>query len=76
MLLRPIRCCPVCCLYIGSLSLLAATPQAQADDKVLRVGTLKLIHGITPYFLPEVCASRLYRGVVPFESPTDGKNAC
>ena len=32
-----------------ALALSIATP-AQAADKVIKVGTLKLIHGITPYF--------------------------
>ena len=60
---------------LGVLSLLAATPQAQADDKVLRVGTLKLIHGITPYFYQKFAPAGYTVEVVPFESPTDGKNA-
>jgi len=60
---------------LGVLSLLSATPQAQADDKVLRVGTLKLIHGITPYFYEKFAPSGYTVEVIPFESPTDGKNA-
>src|SRR5260370_21728649 len=60
---------------LGVLSLLAATPRAQADDKVLRVGTLKLIHGITPYFYQKFAPAGYTVEVVPFESPTDGKNA-
>ena len=59
---------------LGALSLLA-TPQAQADDKVLRVGTLKLIHGITPYFYEKFAPPGYKIEVIPFESPTDGKNA-
>src|ERR1700678_3663284 len=60
---------------LGALSLLAATPQAYADDKVLRVGTLKLIHGITPYFYEKFAPPGYRIEVIPFESPTDGKNA-
>jgi len=60
---------------LGVLSLLSATPHARADDKVLRVGTLKLIHGITPYFYQKFAPSGYTVEVVPFESPTDGKNA-
>jgi NitT/TauT family transport system substrate-binding protein len=60
---------------LGALSLLAAAPQAHADDKVLRVGTLKLIHGITPYFYEKFAPPGYKVEVVPFESPTDGKNA-
>jgi NitT/TauT family transport system substrate-binding protein len=59
----------------GMLSLLLASPQARAEDKVLRVGTLKLIHGITPYFYEKFAPAGYRVEVVPFESPTDGKNA-
>jgi NitT/TauT family transport system substrate-binding protein len=59
----------------GALSLLATAPQAMAQDKVLRVGTLKLIHGITPYFYEKFAPPGYKIEVIPFESPTDGKNA-
>src|SRR3984893_953426 len=59
----------------GTLSLLLTTPQAQAQDKVLRVGTLKLIHGIAPYFYEKFAPPGYTVEVIPFESPTDGKNA-
>src|SRR6202047_2501784 len=59
----------------GALSLLVSAPQAHADDKVLRVGTLKLIHGITPYFYQKFAPPGYTVEVVPFESPTAGKNA-
>src|SRR5215472_3816533 len=58
----------------AALSLLVAPP-SRADDKVLRVGTLKLIHGITPYFYEKFAPAGYRIEVVPFESPTDGKNA-
>jgi NitT/TauT family transport system substrate-binding protein len=45
------------------------------DNKVIRVGTLKLIHGITPYFYKKFAPPGYTVEVVPFESPTDGKNA-
>src|ERR1700751_5872211 len=57
-----------------ALSLLVA-PSARADDRVLRVGTLKLIHGITPYFYEKFAPAGYTVEVYPFESPTDGKNA-
>ena len=60
---------------IAALSLLLSSPQARAEDKVLRVGTLKLIHGITPYFYEKFAPPGYKIEVVPFESPTDGKNA-
>ena len=69
-------------LLTGSLAvslaaylLIAAAPQAQAQDKVLRVGTLKLIHGISAYFYEKFVPPGYTVEVIPFESPTDGKNA-
>ncbi len=62
-------------VLLATLPLLLTTPQAQAQDKVLRVGTLKLIHGITPYFYEKFAPPGYSVEVIPFESPTDGKNA-
>ncbi len=44
-------------------------------EKVIKVGTLKLIHGITPYFYEKFLPAGYKVEVIPFESPTDGKNA-
>src|SRR5690349_17982410 len=57
------------------LSLVAIAPEARAQDKVLRVGTLKLIHGISAYFYEKFVPPGYTVEVIPFESPTDGKNA-
>ena len=62
-------------LLIPVLVLVLAAPQAQAQDKVLRVGTLKLIHGITVYYYEKFVPAGYKVEVIPFESPTDGKNA-
>jgi len=59
----------------ATLPLMFAGPKANADDKVIRVGTLKLIHGITPYFYEKFAPPGYKIEVIPFESPTDGKNA-
>src|SRR5262245_39821901 len=70
MLARPIQ--------FALFLLLAATSftsSARADDKVLKVGTLKLIHGISAYFYEKFVPAGYKVEVVPFESPTDGKNA-
>ncbi len=48
---------------------------AMADDRVIKVGTLKLIHGITPYFYEKFVPAGIKVQVYPFETPTDGKNA-
>src|SRR6516162_6925128 len=54
---------------------IAPTTRAAADDKVLKVGTLKLIHGISAYFYEKFVPPGHTVEVYPFESPTDGKNA-
>src|SRR5471030_2669970 len=46
-----------------------------ADTIVIKVGTLKLIHAITPYFYEKFTPPGYKIEVIPFESPTDGKNA-
>ena len=46
-----------------------------AADQVIKVGTLKLIHGITPYFYEKFTPPGYRIEVIPFETPTDGKNA-
>ncbi|MDI1343852.1 MAG: NrtA/SsuA/CpmA family ABC transporter substrate-binding protein [Pseudolabrys sp.] len=48
---------------------------AFAADRTIKVGTLKLIHGITPYFYEKFAPAGFNVQVIPFESPTDGKNA-
>ena len=54
---------------------IAFTSQVHAQDKVLKVGTLKLIHGISVYFYEKFAPPGYTVEVIPFESPTDGKNA-
>ncbi|MGE8396376.1 MAG: ABC transporter substrate-binding protein [Comamonas sp.] len=63
-------------LTSSALALTMAMPtMAQAQDKVIKVGTLKLIHGITPYFYDKFTPAGYKIEVIPFETPTDGKNA-
>jgi NitT/TauT family transport system substrate-binding protein len=61
-------------VLVAALAVVFAT-QAHAQDKVLRVGTLKLIHGISAYFYEKFVPPGYTVEVIPFESPTDGKNA-
>src|SRR5689334_23711063 len=68
--------------FLRAAALMLATPaalrtvsSAHAQQKVIRVGTLKLIHGITPYFYEKFAPPGYKIEVIPFESPTDGKNA-
>jgi NitT/TauT family transport system substrate-binding protein len=58
-----------------ALALAALAPTAQAQDKVIKVGALKLIHSITPHFYEKFAPAGYKIEVIPFESPTDGKNA-
>jgi NitT/TauT family transport system substrate-binding protein len=48
---------------------------AHAQEKVIKVGALKLIHSITPHFYDKFAPPGYKVQVIPFESPTDGKNA-
>src|SRR5260370_11739008 len=57
------------------LAAIAFAQQVHAQDKVLKVGTLKLIHGISAYFYEKFAPPGYTVEVIPFESPTDGKNA-
>jgi NitT/TauT family transport system substrate-binding protein len=61
---------------IWAIALFSIGPSpARAEDRVIKVGTLKLIHGITPYFYEKFLPPGYKVEVYPFESPTDGKNA-
>jgi NitT/TauT family transport system substrate-binding protein len=62
-------------LIAAPFVLAAASTSALAADQVIRVGTLKLMHGITPYFYDKFTPAGYKIEVVPFETPTDGKNA-
>ncbi len=65
-------------LVAGLSAPFLATPflarRARADT-VVRMGTLKLIHAITPYFYERFVPDGMRVEVVAFESPTDGKAA-
>ena len=60
-------------LVLVSFAVFAAG--AHAQDKVIKIGALKLIHSITPYFYEKFTPAGYRIEVIPFESPTDGKNA-
>ena len=59
----------------ASIAIGLAAPSHAQDSKVLKVGTLKLIHGISAYFYERFVPTGYTVEVYPFESPTDGKNA-
>src|SRR4051794_31879325 len=60
---------------VAAAALPGGSAFAQGSPKVIKVGTLKLIHGITPYFYEKFAPAGYTVEVIPFESPTDGKNA-
>ena len=62
-------------LFAASVAVGSATHAYAEGEKVIKVGTLKLIHGITPYFYEKFAPPGYKIQVIPFESPTDGKNA-
>lgn len=62
-------------LIASTFALVAGSTSALAADQVIRVGTLKLMHGITPYFYDKFTPAGYKIEVIPFETPTDGKNA-
>ena len=62
-------------LLVALASLALALPAQAQEQKVLKVGTLKLIHGISAYFYERFVPAGYTVEVIPFESPTDGKNA-
>lgn len=49
--------------------------RAARAETVVKMGTLKLIHAITPYFYERFVPEGLRVEVIAFESPTDGKAA-
>mgnify|MGYP003342405969 CR=1 FL=1 len=58
-----------------AVSLLPGAMTAQAQEKVIKVGALKLIHSITPHFYQQFAPPGYKIEVIPFETPTDSKNA-
>jgi NitT/TauT family transport system substrate-binding protein len=62
-------------LMAASFVCVAGATSALAAEQVIRVGTLKLMHGITPYFYDKFTPPGYKIEVIPFETPTDGKNA-
>ena len=65
-------------LLMGAGAGLIAAPavlRAEAAPIVIRVGALKLIHSIAPYFYEKFVPAGYQVEVLPFETPTECKNA-
>ena len=56
-------------------SLPGRVARAQSAPTVIRMGSLKLIHSIAPHFYERFTPEGVRVEVIPFESPTEGKNA-
>ncbi len=69
---KNIRCLLLCAAVLAGVAFM--TP-AWSADRVIKVGTLKLIHAITPYFYEKFTPPGYKIEVIPYETPTDGKNA-
>jgi len=46
-----------------------------ADPVTIRMGVLKLVHSITPYFYEKFLPAGYQIEIIPFSTPTDGKDA-
>ena len=66
---------PIRLLFAATVLGAALASPALAADQVIKVGTLKLIHAITPYFYEKFTPPGYKIEVFPYETPTDGKNA-
>jgi NitT/TauT family transport system substrate-binding protein len=60
---------------LATTTSLGTASRVLAQQRVIKVGTMKLIHGITPYFYEKFAPAGYKIEIIPFESPTDGKNA-
>jgi ABC-type nitrate/sulfonate/bicarbonate transport system substrate-binding protein len=57
-------------------AMLAAPAVVRAEQTtIIKMGALKLIHSIAPYFYDKFTPAGYQVEVIPFESPSDGKNA-
>ncbi|MBN8904111.1 MAG: NrtA/SsuA/CpmA family ABC transporter substrate-binding protein [Rhodospirillales bacterium] len=59
----------------AALAPLAAPMIARAEARTVKMGSLRLIHSMTPHFYQRFAPAGLTIEVITFDSPTDGKNA-
>jgi len=63
-------------LAAGTAAVLAAPHVARAQAaRTVKMGSLRLIHSMTPHFYQRFAPPGLNIEVITFDSPTDGKNA-
>ena len=54
---------------------LAAPAILRAESKTVKMGALRLVHSMPPYFYEKFAPEGLKIEIIVFDSPTDGKNA-
>jgi ABC-type nitrate/sulfonate/bicarbonate transport system substrate-binding protein len=54
---------------------LAAPSILRAQDRTVKMGALRLVHSMPPYFYERFLPAGMKLEIVVFDSPTDGKNA-
>jgi len=57
------------------LGLLSMPAVLRAQTRTVKMGSLRLIHSMTPHFYEKFAPSNLKIEIITFDSPTDGKNA-
>ncbi len=63
-------------ILAGATALVAAPHTANAQaSRTVRMGSLRLIHSMTPHFYERFAPANLRIEITTFDSPTDGKNA-
>jgi NitT/TauT family transport system substrate-binding protein len=63
-------------LLAGTTAFLAAPHLANAQaQRTVKMGSLRLIHSMTPHFYERFLPPNLRLEIITFDSPTDGKNA-
>jgi NitT/TauT family transport system substrate-binding protein len=58
-----------------SAAALAAPSILRAQDRTVKMGALRLVHSMPPYFYERFLPAGMKLDIVVFDSPTDGKNA-
>ena len=59
-------------LTAATAALAATGGRAFAAERTVKIGALKLIHSITPYFYEKFAPPGVKFEIIPFETPTDG----
>ena len=59
----------------AGLGLVSMPNIVRAQSRVVKMGSLRLIHSMTPHFYEKFAPADLKIEIITFDSPTDGKNA-